>query len=123
MDKNRVSLQILSSCQRFVGDCFCIACKRQPPSLRNICSNVYFRDMLHFTFTTSTTFRQCVDAVVSGRVPLERLPPGFPSIVIYFDYDSFKDKFHPTCPGIRLGHGQITRIFELETESILALAD
>jgi len=56
MDKNRLSLQLLCGCQRSVGDCSCIACKTQPPSLRDICSNAYFRDMRQFTFTSSTTF-------------------------------------------------------------------
>ena len=36
MDKIQQSLQILSTCKQSVGDCICIACKRQPPSLRNI---------------------------------------------------------------------------------------
>jgi len=65
-----------------------------------------------------------VDAVVSRRVPWERLlPPGFPSIIISFDYKSFEAKFHPTCPGIRLWHGQISRTFELDSDAILALTD
>ena len=124
LDKNRLSLQLLCGCQRSVGDCSCIACKTQPPSLRDICSNAYFRDMRQFTFTSSTTFSQYVDAVVSGRVPWERLlPPGFPIIIITFDYNSFDDKFHPTCPGVRSWHGQITRTFNLNSDDISALTD
>ena len=80
--------------------------------------------MRQFTFTTSTTFNQYVDAVVSGRVLWERLlPPGFSSIVISFTYNSFDAKFHTTCPGIRSWHGQISRTFDLDWDAILALAD
>jgi len=80
--------------------------------------------MRQFTFTSSTTFSQYVDAVVSGRVPWERLlPPGLPIIIISFDYNSFDDKFHPTCPGVRLWHGQITRTFNLNSDAISALTD
>jgi hypothetical protein len=79
--------------------------------------------MRQFIFTTSTTFNQFVDAVVS-RVPWERfLHPGFPSIHISFTYKSFNAKFHPTFPGIRLWHGQISRTFDLDSDAILALAD
>jgi len=122
--KNRLSLHILCCCRRYEGDCLCIACKGQPPSLRDICSDKYFRDIRHFTFTTSTTFNQYVDAVVSGRVPWELpLAPGFPSILISFSYNSFDAKFHHTCPGIMSWHGQISRTFELDSDAILELAD
>ena len=88
------------------------------------CFDKYFRDIRHFTFTTSTTFNQYVDAVVSGRVPWELpLAPGFPSILISFSYNSFDAKFHHTCPGIMSWHGQISRTFELDSDAILALAD
>jgi len=103
MVKNRLSLQMIYCCRQAEGDCFCIACKRQPPSLRDICADKYFREMRQFIFDTSTTFYQYVDAVDSGRVPKERLlPPGFPSIHISFTYSTFNAKFHSTCPGIRL---------------------
>jgi hypothetical protein len=122
MDKNLLSLQLLCGCERSVGDCSCIACKRQPPSLRDICADKYFRDMRQFTFTSSSTFSQY--AVVSGRVSWERLlPPGFPSIIISYTYISFDDKFHPTCPGVQLCYGQISRTFELDSDAILALTD
>ena len=83
----------------------------------------YFRDMRQFLFTTSTTFNQYVDAVVSGVYWQRLLPPGFPSIHISFTYNSFNAKFHPSCPGIRLWHGQISRTFDLDSDAILALAD
>ena len=80
--------------------------------------------MRQLTSTSSTTFGQYVDAVVSRRVPWERLlSPGFPSILISFIYNSFADIFHPTCPVIRLWHGQISRTFELDSDAISALAD
>ena len=80
--------------------------------------------MRQFTFTTSTTFNQYVDAVVSRRLPWERLlPPCFPSILTSFTYNTFVAKFHPTCTGIRLWHGQIPHTFELDSDDILALTD
>jgi len=99
-------------------------CKRQPPSLRNICSDKYFRDLRHFSFTNSTTFNQYVDAVLSQRVPRERLiPPGFPSLLFSFSYNTFDAKFHRTCPGIRSWHGQISSTFELDSDAISSLTD
>jgi len=78
MVKNRLSLLLLCCCQRSDGDCSCIACKKQHPSLLDICADKYFRDMRQFTFTTFTIFSQYVDAIVSGRVSWERLlPPAF----------------------------------------------
>jgi len=72
--------------------------REKPPSLRDICADKYFCDMRQFIFTTSTTFNQYVDAVVSGRVLWERLlSPGFPSIHISFTYNTFSAKFYPTC--------------------------
>jgi len=65
-----------------------------------------------------------VDAVVSKRVPREQLlPHKFPSILISFSYNTFDAKFHPTYPGIRSWHGQISRTFELDSAAISALAD
>ena len=124
MVKNRSSLQFLCCSQRSEGDCTLIACKRQPPSLRNICLDKYFRDLRHFSFTTSTTFNQYVDAVSSQRVRREGLiPPGFPSILISFSYNTFDAKFHRTCPGIMSWHGQISRTFELDSDANSSLAD
>ena len=41
-------------------------------------------------------------------VPWERLlPPGFPFIIISFDYNSFEAKFHPTCPGVGCGTAKL----------------
>ena len=58
---------------------------------------IYFRDIRHFTLTTFTTLNQYVDAVVSGRVRLEKLlSPGFPAILISLSYNSFDAKFHRT---------------------------
>ena len=98
MVKHRLSLQMLCCCRQAEGDCSCTACKRQPPSLRDICADKYFRDMRQFLFTTSTTFDQYEDAVDS-RVPWQRLlPPGFPSIHISFTCNSSKINFTLLVP-------------------------
>jgi len=122
MVKNSLSLQMLCCCRRSEGNCSCIALRDSlPPYVTYVPISISVPCV--FTFTTSTTFNEYVDAV-SGRVPWERLlPPGFPSIQISFTYYSFDTKFHPTCPGIRLWHGQISRTFDLDSDAILALTD
>jgi len=67
--KNRWSLKLLSSCWRPECDCSCIICKRQPPSLRDICSEIYFRSVGHFKLNTLTTYNQYVNAIDSRLVP------------------------------------------------------
>jgi len=75
------SLLALSACQLRRDDCLCIVCRRQPPSLRDVCSNEYFRNLQDFELNANTTFQRYVYAVNSGLVPFEQfLPPNFPTI-------------------------------------------
>ena len=122
--RNHLTLTALSSCRQPENDCSCIICKRQPPSLRDLCSDAYFRDIRHFEWNVNTTFDQYVYAINSDLVHIEQLhPPGLQSIQVCFKYDTFQTKFHPNCPREGSWHGQISRTYELMTEPILALSD
>jgi len=48
MVKHRLSLQTFCCCRQSERNCYCIAFKRQPPFLRDICPDIYFRDIRHF---------------------------------------------------------------------------
>ena len=112
--KNRRSLKFISRCRRPGSGCSCIICKRKPPSLRDICSDIHFRNIRHFELTTFATFNQYVNAVESVLVPFWQLiSPGFPLIRISFCYNSFETKFHHDCPGEGSWPGQISRTFEV----------
>jgi len=129
--KHQISLKNFCACRRPDADCSCIACTRQPPSLRNICSDVYFRNIQRFKLTTSTTSTQYKYALrrayedSSAPKPYWRnlLPPEFPSIHISFRYNSFDTKLHHNCPGEGLWPGQISRDFDLHVTAMETLAD
>jgi len=94
-----LSLKAISDCRQS-ENCSSIICKRQSPSLRDLCSNVYFRIVRRFELTVNTTFDQCAYAVKSERVYYSQLlPPEYPSIRLWFRYDTFQQKLHLDCPG------------------------
>ena len=109
---NRANMQNLADCSQ-ESNCSCIICKRQPPSLRDMCSDIYFRNIQNFELTVFTTFEQYVSAVNSEQVHFEQLlPPEFPLIRIRFRYESFEIKFHRNCLGEGSRHGQISWNFK-----------
>ena len=65
---NRLTLMALSTCRQSENNRSSIICKRQPPSLRDLSSDAYFRDIRHFDFNVNTTFSQYVNAVDSDLV-------------------------------------------------------
>jgi hypothetical protein len=81
--------------------CRCNICKREPPSLRDLASNVLFKcvlDLERFELTCFTTYSQYKFAVESGRVDeLHLLPPNFPRIVLRFRFTVNKGRFHSDC--------------------------
>ena len=118
------SLIALSACQLRRDECPCIVCRRQPPSLRDICSNEYFLNLQDFELNANTTLQRYVYAVKSGLVPFENLlHPDFPIIQLVFYYDTFETKTHPDCPGGRSWNGTIHRDFEVISDAISALSD
>ena len=107
---------------RMVSDCVCNVCRRQPPSLRNICSSIVFRSS--FQLTPYTTFDEYVYGVDEGFALVSQvLPPEFPTIRLFFRYDSLDRKFHRDCPGEGSWHAQASRKFSSVEEAILALKD
>ena len=99
----RQDLVHLSNC-RLPDNCSCNICRKQPPSLRNICSTIVFRNERFFELTTNTTFEEYVYAVELGAARLgQLLPPEYPKIRLLFRYDSFDREFHLIVPG--KGHG------------------
>jgi hypothetical protein len=99
-------MRILPDSRLPENGCSCIMCKRQPPSLRDICSDIYFRNIQNFELTVLTTFEQYVSAVNSEQVHFEQLlPPEFPLIRIRFRYESFEIKFIVIVPV--KGHGMV----------------
>jgi len=72
------SLKALSVCH-LPDVCYCIICRLQPPSLRDLASHVVFINVEHFELTVDTTFHQYVYAVKSKRVNFQKLlPPEYP---------------------------------------------
>ena len=121
--RNRQTMRILATCRLPESACSCVV-QTPAPSLRDICSDIYFRNMQNFELTAFKTFEQYVSAVNSERVHFEQLlPPEFSSIRIWFRYDSFEIKFHRHCPGEGSWHGQISRTFDVISDAILALSD
>jgi len=120
--RNRQNMRILVTCPLPESNCSCIMCKRQPSSLRNICSDIYFRNMQNFELTVFTTFEQYVSAVNSEQVHFEQ-PPELTSMRIWYLYDTFGIKFHRYCPGEGSWQGQISSTFEVISDAILALSD
>ena len=94
-----ISLTIVSACQQPADDCLCIVCRRQPPSLRDLCSNAYFHTLQHFELNANTIFQRYMYAVNSGLVCTSKLiPPNFPTIQLIFYYDTFETNIHSDCP-------------------------
>ena len=119
----RQHLGHLSNC-RLPENCSCNICRRQPPSLRNIRSAIVFRNDRRFELTVNTTFGEYVYAVELGAARLgQLLPPEFPTIRLWFRYDSFDRKFHRNCPGEGSWHDQISRDFTPIADVISALID
>ena len=119
----REDLVYLSDC-RLSDDCDCNVCRRQPPSLRNICSSIIFLKDSSFQLTPYTTFEEYVYAVELGAALIFRfLPPEFPQIRLWFRYDSFDRKFNRDCPGEGSWHAQISREFSSIEDAISALKD
>ena len=109
---------------RMISDCDCNVCRRQPPSLRNICSSIVFRKDSSFRLTPYMTFEEYVYAVELGfALVFQVLPPEFPKVRLWFRYDSFDGKFHRDCPSEGSWHAQISREFSSVEDAILALKD
>jgi len=118
------SLLALCACQLRRDESPCIVCRRQPPSLRDLCSNAYFLNLRDFKLNSHTTFQQYVYAVNSGLVMIRKLlPPDFPLIQLSFVSDTFDTKTHPNCPGGRSWNGTLQREFDIPADAILALSD
>ena len=77
---------------------------------------MFFRNV-HFELTVNTTFDQYVYVVNSGLVHYIQLPPEFPSIQLWFRYDTFQNKLHRDRPGKSSWHGRNSRDFELSSEA------
>jgi len=106
--RNRLTFIALSSYRQSENNCSCIKCKRQPPSLRDLNSDAYFRDIRDFDFNVNTTFNQYVNAVDSDLVHTNQVrPPGRQTIQVNFKFDNFQNRFHLNCPGEGSWHGQI----------------
>ena len=119
-DMNRQFFDIISNCVQ--PNCSCIICKRQPPSLRDICSSIYFRDEQHFELNVHTTFDEYVYAV-NSKVNLTKLiPPEHPKIMVYFKLDKFGNRIHPHCPGESVWDGLLARKFDTSEHAVEALA-
>jgi len=119
-----ISLLALSACQLRRDDCPCIVCKRQPPNLRDIRFNEYFRNLQHFELNANTIFQRYVYAANSGLVCTRKLlPPNFPTIQLIFYYNTFETKIHRDCPGGRSWHDTVHRDFDIPSDTILALSD
>ena len=107
---------------RMVNDCDCKVCRRQPPSLSNICSSIIIRR--GFQLTPYTTFEEYAYGVESGFALVSQvLPPEFPVIRLFFKYDTFDRKLHRNCPDEGSWHAQISRKFRSVESAILALKD
>jgi len=118
------SLLALCACQLRRDDCPCIVCRRQPPYLRDICSNAYFLNLPDFELNSHTTFQRYVYAVNSGLVSTRKLlPPDFPTIQLVFYHDTFETKTHADCPGGQSWQGTLQRDFDIPADAILALLD
>ena len=97
---------------RMISGCRYNVCRRQPPSLHNICNSIFFRKDSTFQLTPYTTFKDYVHAVELGSAHVfQFLPPEFPKVRLWFRYDSFDRKFLRDCPGEGSWHAYISREF------------
>ena len=106
--------------------CKCNVCRKQTPSLRNICPTIDFRKDSRFQVTAYTTFEElyAVYAVELGAALLfQFLPLEYPQILLWFRYDSFDRMFHCDCLGEGSWHAQISREIPSFEDAISALKD
>lgn len=89
--RNHLTLKALSSCRHPEKVCSCIIWKRQPHSLCNLCSNVYFRNVQHLEFTVNTKF--------DTRMRLIQ--------VLCIIVNSLVQNFHPSDCGKDMTHSKI----------------
>ena len=111
---------------RMVWDCDCKVCRRQPPSLRDMCSSIVFRAGRSFRLTPHTTFQEYAYEVEKGSARVSQLlPPEFPVVRLFFRSSNvcFDRKFHRDCPGEGPWHAQASRKFRTEEDAISALKD
>ena len=112
---------------RMVWDCDCKVCRRQPPSLRDMCSSIVFgRAGRSFRLTPHTTFQDYAYGVERGFALVSHiLPPKFPVVRLLFRSSSvcFDRKFHRDSPGEGSWHAQASREFRSEEDAILSLKD
>jgi hypothetical protein len=110
------------------GECKCMVCTRQPPSLLGLASHNLFQ-LIHnlgrFTLSRETTYGQYVLAVRSKKTPIHQLlPPEFPNIRLVFQCTVFAYKLHLHCPGLTQAEAWKTTMehtFQSEGEAILSL--
>jgi hypothetical protein len=115
-------LRSISDCRLPAADCRCNICVRQPPSLGDSAAHLVFNNLFNleqFELTVDTTFQQYVFAVKSGRANFwNLLPPEFPSIRIWFRFDSYPHKLHRDFPGIGAWHAELNYNFSSTNEAI-----
>jgi hypothetical protein len=122
--QNKRLLKPYSFC-KLPDACTCTICNRQPPSLHNIASHLLFSGRLrYFRFTANTTYQEYVRAAVSCCVEPERLlPPEYPSIRIWFRFDTFSHKFHRDCPGRGTWHTEMGKRYSSHADIIRDLVE
>ena len=118
---NRHYYDLISNCVE--PNCSCIICKRQPPSLRDICSSIYLRDEQHFELNVHTTFDEYVYAVNSNVHLTKLIPPEHPKIMVFFKLDQLGNRIHSHCPGESVWEGLLARIFDTPEHAVEALAN
>ena len=90
-DEFRDDVGPFTGCRALDETCSCRVCRRQPPSLQDMVSNVVFSlvyNIDRFAVTRDVTFDHYVYSVDSKRVDVWRLlPPDFPSITLEFQFE------------------------------------